>query len=365
VIAERCLPMFDLRPVMERAAPATARHLVAMHASGQYVLGEQVRRFETELAPAFHAGHAVGVGSGSAAIELCLREAGIVRSDQEVIVPSFTSLFTAQAVLAAGARLRIADVDPDTLLLTPENVKEAWTEKTAAVICVHLYGDVCRLDEIAALCRERGVTLIQDACQAHGATFLGKPLTAFSSYTAYSFYPTKNLGCMGDGGAVVTDSARVARRIRLLRDGGRGGGQLALAPAINSRLDEIQACYLRAFLPHLAHWNGHRRRVAKAYRRAGIKLTGASANSVHHLCVMRSNRRESLRSALAAEGIQTAVHYPYPLHRQPAFRSRMSIAETPVTSELASREVISLPGGPHIRELDAEYIAERIRMRIR
>jgi dTDP-3-amino-3,4,6-trideoxy-alpha-D-glucose transaminase len=356
--------MFDLKPVLERAAPAIARNLAAMHAAGSYVLGEQVERFEGELAAAFHAGHAVGVGSGAAAIELCLREAGVVRGDQEVIVPSFTSLFTAQAVLAAGATLRVADVDPDTLLLSPENIRAAWTSRTAAVLCVHLYGDVCRLDEISALCQERGATLIQDACQAHGATFGGKPLTAFSPYTAYSFYPTKNLGGVGDGGAVVTDSARVTRRIRMLRDGGRRGDQMARAPGINSRLDEIQACYLRAFLPHLAHWAGHRRRVANAYRRAGIRLTGATENSAHHLYVMRSNRRDSLRKALAAEGIQTGIHYPAPLHRQPGLRRRASFAGAPLVSERASGEVLSLPGGPHISEGDAEYIAERIHMRM-
>lgn len=356
--------MFDAKPVLERAAPEIARNLAAMHAAGSYVLGEQVERFEGELAAAFHAGHAVGVGSGTAAIELCLREAGVVRNDQEVIVPSFTSLFTAQAVLAAGARVRVADVDPETLLLSPESLRAAWTPRTAAVVCVHLYGDVCRVDEIAALCEERGATLIQDACQAHGATYGGRPLTAFSAYTAYSFYPTKNLGGVGDGGAVVTDSARIARRIRLLRDGGRVKDQVARAPGINSRLDEIQACYLRAFLPHLSHWSGHRRKLANAYRRAGIRLTGATANSANHLYVMRSNRRDSLRQALAAEGIQTGIHYPVPLHRQPAFRGRANCGELPAVSERASEEVLSLPGGPHISETDAEYIAERIRMRV-
>jgi dTDP-3-amino-3,4,6-trideoxy-alpha-D-glucose transaminase len=356
--------MFDAKPVLERAGPEIARNLAAMHAAGSYVLGEQVERFEGELAAAFHAGQAVGVGSGTAAIELCLREAGVVRNDQEVIVPSFTSLFTAQAVLAAGARVRVADVDPETLLVSPESLRAAWTPQTAAVVCVHLYGDVCRVDEIAALCEERGATLIQDACQAHGATYGGRPLTAFSAYTAYSFYPTKNLGGVGDGGAVVTDSARIARRIRLLRDGGRVKDQVARAPGINSRLDEIQACYLRAFLPHLPYWSGHRRKLANAYRRAGIRLTGATANSANHLYVMRSNRRDSLRKALAAEGIQTGIHYPVPLHRQPGFRGRANCRELPVVSERASEEVLSLPGGPHISETDAAYIAERIRMRV-
>lgn len=357
--------MFDAKPVLERAAPEIARNLAAMHAAGSYVLGEQVERFEKELAAAFHAGHAVGVGSGTAAIELCLREAGLVRSDQEVIVPSFTSLFTAQAVLAAGARVRVADVDPETLLVSPETLRTAWTPRTAAVVCVHLYGEVCRVDEIAALCRERGATLIQDACQAHGATYGGRPLTAFSPYTAYSFYPTKNLGGVGDGGAVVTDSARVARRIRLLRDGGRASDQVARAPGVNSRLDEIQACYLRAMLPHLAYWSGHRRKLANAYRTAGIRLTGAAANSAHHLYVMRTRRRDSLRRELAAEGIQTGIHYPVPLHWQPGFWGRASCGAVPKVAELASQEVLSLPGGPHISESDAEFIAERIRMRVR
>ncbi|MES1257612.1 MAG: DegT/DnrJ/EryC1/StrS family aminotransferase [Acidobacteriota bacterium] len=360
------IPMFDPEPALRRAEAAIDRNVADMRAAGQYILGAQVRSFEAELAAAFGAGYAVGAGSGTAAIELCLREAGVVRREQEVIVPAFTSLFTAQAVLAAGASLRFADVDAGTLLLTPEAVRRAWTKQTAAVLCVHLYGNVCRLDQLAAICQERRAVLVQDACQAHGATFGGRPLTDFSPCTAYSFYPTKNLGCLGDGGAVVTNSSRVARRIRLLRDGGRNGDQLARAPGINSRLDEIHACYLRALLPHLAHWATHRRGAGDVCDRIlhgceGARPVTSSGESARHLYVIRAARRAALREALASRGIETGVHYPVALHRHPAFRKRATWLETPLEAERAAAEVVSLPSGPHVTEEEAAHIAGLVR----
>lgn len=358
--------MFDLSPVLERARARTTVNLASMHASGRFILGDQVRCFEEELASAFGGGFAVGMGSGTDALELCLREAGIVRQEQEVIVPALTSLFTAQAVVASGARLRVADVDPDTLLLTPESLERAWTPATVAVICVHLYGNACRLDGIAEWCHRRGVVLIQDACQAHGSSYRGKPLTAFSSYTAYSFYPTKNLACLGDGGAVVTSSRRVARRLRLLRDGGRNSDQIARAPALNSRLDEMHACYLRGFLPDLQDWTGHRRRIASLYQRKlrdcrAIRLVPFEAESVHHLFVIRTGDRDALIRHLRIHGVETGIHYPCPLHRQPAFRRRATWAHPLVHSESACREVLSLPIGPHVDEDDAERVCAIVR----
>jgi dTDP-3-amino-3,4,6-trideoxy-alpha-D-glucose transaminase len=358
--------MFDMRSVLRRASYRTDANIAAMHAAGHFVLGDQVRGFEEELATSFGAGFAVGVGSGTAALELCLREASVVRQEQEVIVPALTSLFTAQAVLASGARLRIADVDPNTLLLTPESLDRAWTPHTAAVVCVHLYGHPCRLDQISELCQQRGAVLIQDACQAHGLRYKGKPLTAFSSHTAYSFYPTKNLGCLGDGGAVVTDSRRVARRIRLLRDGGRDRDQVARAPGINSRLDEVHACYLRGFLPDLDHWTRHRRRIASLYEHnlracSAVQLIPFDAEAVHHLFVIRTSERDRLARDLLHQGVETGIHYPVPLHRQPAFRRRATYVQPPVQAEAACREVLSLPIGPHVDEGTAERVWTAVR----
>ncbi len=355
--------MFDLRPALRRARPVISTCLREMHAAGQYILGPQVAAFEQELAETFSAGHAIGVGTGTSALELALRATGRAG---EVVVPALTSLFTAQAVVAAGCRPRFADVDDDTLLITAKTAAKAWTDNTVAVAAVHLYGQPCPLQSLSHLCRKHGAALVQDACQAHGASHAGRALTGWSPFVCYSFYPTKNLGCLGDGGAVLTNSADVARRVRLLRDGGRNGGQVAAVTAVNSRLDEMQACYLRALLPHLDHWNGHRRRLAAHYRKAlagieGVRLLNDSDESVYHLFVVRVARREKLRAHLAGLGIQTGVHYPVPLHLQPAFRDTgLGRGDMPV-AERACREILSLPIGPHVRPGDVERIASAIR----
>jgi dTDP-4-amino-4,6-dideoxygalactose transaminase len=358
--------MVDLGPLLRRAAKSARTYIAEMHAAGQYILGRQVSLFEEELASAFGARHAVGVGSGTSALEISLRAAHAGRPGAEVVVPALTSLFTAQAVLASGASLRIADIDPHTLLLTAETASQAITPQTSAVIAVHLYGRPCTLRPISSLCRLHSATLIQDACQAHGATHLGRPLSSFSPYVCYSFYPTKNLGCLGDGGAVLTRSASANRSLRLLRDGGRRGGQVASIPAVNSRLDELHACYLRAFLPHLAESNSHRRRIACLYRESlsgipGVRLLPEDPESVHHLFVIRVRRRKALRQFLASHGIQTGVHYPVPLHLHPAFRSALPAGVSLPAAERACREILSLPIGPHIRPATALRIASLVR----
>lgn len=330
-----------------------------MHASGLYILGEQEKRFELEFAAYCGASESVGVGTGSAALELCLREAGIVRPDQEVIVPALTSLFTAQAVLAAGASLRFADVDAETLHITAAEADAVYTPRTAAILPVHLYGDPCNLEELTAL----GKPVVQDACQAHGATWAGKPLTDWSPHVAYSFYPTKNLFCLGDGGAVATSDRRIASRLRLLRDGGRDNDQVSRAPGINSRLDEMHACYLRAFLPMLTEWNRSRRSRAMLYDELlrdceGIRKVKRGRESVCHLYVVRAERRDELRAWLQMRGIQTGIHYPVPLHEQPAFCQRDCHYPN---AEQACREVISLPLWPHLPDSSVERVAETVR----
>jgi dTDP-3-amino-3,4,6-trideoxy-alpha-D-glucose transaminase len=359
--------MVDLRKSLSVAEPEISRHLDEMHACGQYILGPQTREFEREFAAATGGVDAIGVGSGTAAIELCLRDAGIAATAEsgapcDVIVPGMTSMFTALAVVATGARIRVADVSPDTLLLTPESVERAWTPATRAVIAVHLYGQPCRLAELAALCQARGAVLIQDACQAHGATSQGFALTHYSPYCAYSFYPTKNLGCLGDGGAIVTPDPEVAERLRQWRDGGRRGDQICRLAGMNSRLDELQACYLRGLLPLLAGGNSHRRRLAARYRELLAPLphlpaVGWDEDSVHHLLVVRSGRRDALRAYLGEFGVQTGVHYPVAIHQQPGLLPYASWAEKPAHAAAAAREVLSLPMGPHVTEEQVDQIA--------
>lgn len=362
--------MVDLRGALAAAQDAIRRNLEEMHARGQYILGPQTVAFEEAFARATGGKYAVGVGSGTAALELSLRAAGIGEpgtevQDCEVIVPAMTSLFTAQAVLAVGARLRVADVASEDLLVTAEDLRRAWTPQTKAVIAVHLYGQPCRLDEISALCKERGAVLVQDACQAHGARFRGLPLSDFSPCSAYSFYPTKNLGGLGDGGAVVTNDPEVAERLRLLRDGGRLGDQTCRMPGVNSRLDEMQACYLRAFLPFLPKWNARRRALAKRYRDAltesGTTLLKFDDDSVNHLVVARSAQRDALRRYLSGRNIQTGIHYPVPIHEQPGFQRFATWAEEPRSASRAAREILSLPAAPHVSDEMADYVLRGVK----
>jgi dTDP-4-amino-4,6-dideoxygalactose transaminase len=356
------VPMVNLRPLLESTAPAWRANLERMFDRMQFVLGEQVASFEAELARAFGARFAVGVGTGTAAIELAIRAAGLGESGSEILVPALTSLFTAQAILAAGCKPRFADVDPDTLLLDTADAAARVRKRTVALLPVHLYGQPCDLPALAKI----GLPLLQDACQAHGARAGGRPFTRWSKAVAYSFYPTKNLPCLGDGGAVLTDSAAVASKLRLLRDGGRKNDQYSRLFAVNSRLDEMQACYLRAFLPHLAEWNAHRARIAAVYDEAlagcdGVRPLGRRPGSVCHLYVVRARQRDRLRKFLAARGIMTAVHYPDPLHLHPAFADcGLTRGDLP-SAERACREVVSLPLWPSMPESVPHEVAERVR----
>jgi dTDP-3-amino-3,4,6-trideoxy-alpha-D-glucose transaminase len=342
------IPMVDLRPMLAATEPAWRANLARMFERMHFILGEQVEAFEREMAKAFGAKFAVGVGTGTAAIELGLRELGLAGTGAEVVVPALTSPFTAQAALAAGCRVRFADVDPEHLLMADPRI----TKRTAAVVPVHLYGQPVDVP--------KRVKVVQDACQAHGA-----PLK-FSSAVAYSFYPTKNLPCLGDGGAVLTDSPTVAAGLRLLRDGGRRNDQVSRLPAINSRLDEMQACYLRAFLPKLGEWNGHRARLAALYDEAlagcpGVRPLARRAGSVCHLYIVRAKRRERLRDHLAQHGIATNVHYPVPLHLMAAFRDAGGKRGDFPVAERACREILSLPLYPYMPESAVSEVADRIR----
>jgi len=354
--------MVDLRPLLAATEPVWRANLERLFERSQFILGEQVDAFERELAAALGARFAVGVGSGTAAIELGLRAAGLGESGAEVIVPTLTSPFTAQAILAAGCKPRFADVDPGTLLLSAEDAEARVRKRTGALLPVHLYGQPCDLPRLAAVARRHGLVLLQDACQAHGAQEAGRPLVSFSPAVAYSFYPTKNLPCLGDGGAVLTNSRAIADKLRRLRDGGRHHDQVARARAINSRLDEIEACYLRAFLPKLPEWNSDRARLAALYDQAlagcaGMRPVDRRAGSVCHLYVVRAARRSRLRKFLGERGIVTGVHYPVPLHLQPAFQDSGSL---PV-AEQACREVLSLPLWPYMPETAVEEVAARVR----
>lgn len=348
----------DLKSPLAATESEWRSNLERVLARAQFILGPELEAFESEFAQALNASHAVGVGSGTAAIELCLRHAGIVNRTQQVITTPLTAAFTGIAVLAAGASIRFADVDPETLLLRVDHI----TAETAAIIPVHLYGQPCDLDGLSTL----GVPLIQDACQAHGADYQGAAFTKISPYVAYSFYPTKNLGCLGDGGAILTNDASIATSLRQLRDGGRVDAYVSARPGINARLDEIQCCFLRAFLPHLKDWNARRARIAGYYDDAlrgfePVRPVLRREAGVRHLYVVRAQNRDRLREHLGARGIGTGIHYPVPLHFQPAFQDCGAKAGDLPHAERACREIMSLPLHPYMRESEAAYVLEQVR----
>jgi dTDP-3-amino-3,4,6-trideoxy-alpha-D-glucose transaminase len=352
------IPMFNIGPQLQATEGVWKVNLDRLFQRMHFICGEQLTAFEQEFAAGMGAKFAVGTGTGTAAIELCLRAAGLGGSGREVIVPALTSLFTAQAILAAGCIPRIADVHPETLLLDVREVERLLGKKTGAILPVHLYGHLCDLPRLKKLAREARVALIQDACQAHGAHYAGKPLTDFSPYVAYSFYPTKNLGALGDGGAVTTNQRQIAEKVLLLRDGGRRHDQLSRIPAINSRLDEMQCCYLRAFLPQLREWNQRRSHLAQTYDRllaasATVRPIPRGDYSVDHLYVVRARQRDPLRKRLTQRGVMTAIHYPVPLHKQPAFRTKDVLPH----AEKACREIVSLPLWPYLEEECVDQVA--------
>ncbi len=323
--------------------------------SGRFVGGEIVERFEADFATYCGCAAAVGVANGTDAIHLTLRALGIGRGD-EVVVPANSFVATAEAVALAGATVRFADVDPWTLLMTAESAEAAVTSRTRAVIVVHLYGQMAEMDELEAMTSRLGLALIEDAAQAHGATWRGRPAGSFGRAGCFSFYPGKNLGAFGDAGAVVTSDARLASRVRSLRDHGRSDGSHCIHTLVgtNSRLDALQAAVLSAKLAVLDEWNAARRRIASRYRDAfgavGLPMVdeGPHSRGVYHVAVVRVPRRSEVQALCDSLGIQTGVHYPTPIHRMYPYEQ---LAPEPLpVAESAAAEVLSLPIFPHMRE---------------
>ncbi len=360
------IPVANLRPQLAQTECDWRAGLAALFARAHFILGEEVAAFEAELARAWGARHGVTVGSGTSAIELSLRAAGLGDSGKHVLTSPLTAPFTGIAILNAGCKPVFADIDADTLLMNVSDAASRITKRTAAIVPVHLYGQPCDMAAVRTLARDARAAVVQDACQAHGADCASVPFTAYSDYVAYSFYPTKNLGCLGDGGAILTNRTSAARLLRLLRDGGRGPNHVSRIRGVNSRLDEIQACFLRAFLPKLQDWNDRRRRIAALYTEAlrdcpGVRIVKQRAGSVYHLFVIRARHRERLRRHLAECGIGTAVHYPVPLHLQPAFRDcGLKRGDLP-SAEKACREIVSIPIWPGMTDAAALEVAGRIR----
>jgi dTDP-4-amino-4,6-dideoxygalactose transaminase len=354
------IPFLDLRLREDGAAIREA--IARVTARGWYVLGPEVEAFESEFAAASGAAYAVGTGTGTDAISLLLRAAGVGGGD-EVIVPAITAAYTALAVVAAGATPVIVDVDDQTLTMDPGACAAAVTPRTRALVPVHLYGQAADMPALTAIAARHRLAVVEDCCQAHLATSGGAPVGTFGIGGAFSFYPTKNLGALGDGGAVVTNDRAVADRVRRLRNGGQTTRYVHAELGVNSRLDEIQAAILRARLPLLPGWTLRRREIAAEYRRA-LPATLRSidqrdAGHVYHLFPVRASGRDPLQAALAAGGIETLIHYPVPLNEQPAF-TVFQPRECPVASR-AARELLSLPLHPGLSDADVQQVIGAVR----
>jgi dTDP-4-amino-4,6-dideoxygalactose transaminase len=359
------VPLNDLqRGFLELEGPLRAA-VDEVLSSGWYVLGPQHDAFEREFAASVGAGHCVGVANGTDALELALLSVGCQPGD-EVVTAANASMYTATAALKAGLVPRFADVDPVSLLLTAATVEPALTPHTKAVVVTHLYGRMAEIGPLRDLCRAAGVALVEDCAQAAGARNAVGPAGSLGDVAAFSFFPTKNLGALGDGGAVVTNDDERAALVRRLRQYGWSSKYTVTEPrGRNSRLDELQAAVLRVKLPHLADWNARRRAIVSRYaeilgngRRRMVHGDAADSPAyVGHLAVMTTPEREADRALFTEAGIRTDVHYPVPDHQQPVMAGATAGLRLHVT-EAAAAEILTLPCFAEMTETEIERVCD-------
>ena len=356
--ADLAMQTAEVRPELD----AVWRELLDSH---RFIGGDVVEAFEREWAAYCGTDFAVSVGNGTDSLHLILRALGIGRGD-EVVVPANTFIATAEAVVLAGAVPVFVDVLPDTLLVDPAQVEAAITPRTAAVVPVHLFGQMADMDRLTEVAQRAGVALVEDAAQAHGAFHDGSRAGSVGAAGSFSFYPGKNLGAFGDGGAVTTSDPELAARLRSLRDHGRALSDRYLHDhvGVNSRLDALQAGILSVKLRHLDGWTRARRAHAAAYREqlpadvvTMVEETPATP-SVHHLAVVRTDRRQEAVDGLALRGIDTGIHYPVPCHLQEPYAA-YSRGALPV-AESAASEILSLPMFPHLTPDQVSHVCESV-----
>lgn len=332
---------------------------------GWYILGEEVSTFEAEFASYVGVKHGVGVGSGTDALFLALKACGIGQGD-EVITVAHTAVATVSTIEAAGATPVFVDIEPDYFTLDPDKLEPAITNRTKAIVPVHIYGQPANLEAIHEIARRHNLLLIEDCAQAHGARYKGARAGSFGAVACFSFYPTKNLGAFGDGGMLVTNSDELANRARLLREYGWAERYVSSIAGYNSRLDELQAAILRVKLSHLDTDNQARQALAGKYNTAlkdcgiGIPKTRPDIEHAYHLYVIRSQQRNELQSFLRSKGVGALVHYPVPVHRQPAYLGRLPGSEKLPETERAAREILSLPIYPELTEEQLQKVVDEI-----
>jgi dTDP-4-amino-4,6-dideoxygalactose transaminase len=358
------VPFLDLGVQLAAIRPEVDATVKGVLDSQHFVLGEEVAAFEHEFAAYCGARECIGVESGLGALELALRAAGIGPGD-EVITVANTFIATALAVSAVGAKPVLVDADPRTYLMEPHAVEAAITPRTRAIIPVHLYGQTVDMDPLMRLAERHGLFVLEDACQAHGARYHGRRAGGIGHAAAFSFYPGKNLGAAGDGGAVTTNDPELAERVRMLRNYGAKIKYHHDAIGFNRRLDSIQAAILRVKLPHLDEWNAARRRVAAAYaeRLADLPVVlptvGAGNEPIWHLYVIRAADRDMLQCRLAEAGVDTGLHYPIPMNEQKAY-PEFHGQRFPVSEGLA-RQCLSLPMFAEMTEAQLDTVTSALR----
>jgi dTDP-4-amino-4,6-dideoxygalactose transaminase len=354
------IPFVDLSAQYQSIRDKVDRAMLDVVASSQFILGEQVRFFEKEFAAYCGVQYAIGVDSGTSALELALRAMGIGPED-EVITAANTFIATVLAIMATGAKPVLADVEPMAYNISIDGIEAAITPRTRAIMPVHLYGQPADMGPIMELARQYGLAVLEDACQAHGAYYKDRSVGSIGDAAAFSFYPAKNLGCYGDGGIVVTNSKHIAESVRMFRNYGQREKYVHLLKGYNHRLDTLQAAVLRVKLPYLDEWNDARRNHAQQYEHllAGnglvLPVEAEYAKHVYHLYVVRTTRRGELLAYLMDQGISTGIHYPVPIHLQAACKDLgYKAGDLPVSEECAA-QVLSLP---MYAELAPEQISE-------
>jgi len=360
------VPFVDLKAQYQTIKSEIEAAISRVVESGRYILGPEVEKFEKDFAKYVGARFCVGVNSGTAALQLALMATGVGATD-EVIVPANTFFATAETVSTAGARPVFVDADSVAYTIDVSKIENAITPRTRAIIPVHLYGQPADLDPIFEIARRHNLSVIEDAAQAHGAEYKGRRVGALGDVGCFSFYPAKNLGAYGDAGAIVTDDDMVARRLRLLRDHGSDRKYYHEIVGYNSRLETLQAAVLAVKLRHLESWTRLRRRHAAQYHE--LLKTGSLvlpreleyARHVYHLYVVQSDRRDELQRKLAAAGVQTGIHYPVPIHLQPAYSSLGYRAGDFPETEKQSQHVLSLPMFAELTDEQINLVAEALK----
>lgn len=358
--------MNDFKREDESLVRAQVQSMERVVRSGWYVLGGEVREFEAEWASWLGAPHAVGVGNGMDALEIALRALGIGKGD-EVITTPMTAFATVLSILRAGAEPVLADIDPDTAILDPRSVERCITPRTKAVMLVHLYGQAGPLEAFAGLCRNHDIALVEDCAQAHGAKVDGRSVGTWGVCAGWSFYPTKNLGCIGDGGALTTGSDELADLARKIRNYGQTVRYEHPMIGLNSRLDELQAAILRDRLRLLDGWIARRREIARAYesgiRNTRLKVLPLPADAqrhAHHLFVVTTPERLALQAHLKDRGVESLFHYPIPVHHQESCRDIRIAPEGLPVAERHAEECLSLPIHPMLTDREVEQVVDAV-----